>query len=111
VITKRGVFVISLHRREGHMVIVFRSQLMRIWPRVQTTLTAIETHASYVDVVDHRLVVDVGDMNATEVRDGPVIEERATTPVAALKTNTTVPVAVVNSAVEPYVRSPIATVP
>jgi hypothetical protein len=34
VITKRGVLVLSLHRCEGHMVIVFRSQLMGVWSRV-----------------------------------------------------------------------------
>jgi hypothetical protein len=33
-ITERGVLVISLHRCERHMVFVFRSQLMRTWPRV-----------------------------------------------------------------------------
>ena len=78
---------------------------------VHATFATIEAHTSHVDVVDHRLVVDVCDVNAPEVCNGPVVEEGTTTPVAALKANTAVTVTVVDSTVEPYVRAPIAGMP
>ena len=110
-IAERAVLVLSLQVCEAHMMVMLRSQLMRVRSRMQTTIATIEAHTSHVDVVDDRPVIDVGDMNATEVRDGPVVVERMTTPVAALKTNTAVSVAVVDTTVEPYVRSPITFVP
>ena len=67
VITERGVLLLSLHRREGDVVFVFGSQLMTARLGVQATLATIEAHASHVDVVDHRLVVYVCDVNAAEV--------------------------------------------
>jgi hypothetical protein len=111
VITRRGVLVVPLHGCEVDMVIVFRGQLMRVWPRVDATFSTVEAHTSYIDVIDHRLVVHVGDMHATKVGDRSVVVKSATTPVAALKTNTAVPVSVVDSTVEPYVRAPIAGMP
>lgn len=90
---------------------MFCRQLMRVWPRAQPAFATVEAHTSYIDVIDHRLVVHVGDMHATKVGDRSVVVERATTPVATLKTNTAVAVTVVDSTVKPYVGTPIAGVP
>ena len=67
VVPERGVLLLSLHRREGDVVFVIGSQLMTVRLGVHATLATIEAHVSHVDVVDHRLVVDVCDVNATEV--------------------------------------------
>jgi hypothetical protein len=111
VITRRGVLVVALHGCESNMVIVFRSQLMRIWARVDTTFSTVEAHTSYIDVIDHRLVVHIGDVHATKVGNRPVVVEGTTTPVASLKTDTAIPVSVVDAAVKSYVRAPIAGMP
>lgn len=110
-ITKRGMFMVPLHGREGDMTVMFRRQFTRVWPRVEATFAAVEAHASYIDVIDHRLVVYVGDMHAAKVGNRPVVVKGTTTPVAAFETNTTVPVSVVDSAVESYVRSPVTRMP
>jgi hypothetical protein len=87
------------------------SQLMRVWPRVEATFATVEAHTSHIDVIDHGLVVHVGDVHAAKVGNRPVVVEGTTTPVAALKTNTAVPISVVDSTVKPYVGTPIAGVP
>jgi hypothetical protein len=86
-------------------------QLMRGRPRTQTTFTAVVAHASHIDVVHNRLVVNIGDMNATEVGNRPVVVEGATAPVPTLKPNTAVAVPVVDTTVETYVGAPVALVP
>jgi len=63
------MLLIPLHRRERNVTIVLCRQLMRVGPRTHTTFTTVVANASHVDVVDHGLVVDVGDMYATEVRN------------------------------------------
>jgi hypothetical protein len=93
------------------MALVFRCQLMRIWSRMEATFTTVEAHASYIDVIDHRLVVHVGDMHTAKVGDRSVVVESTTTPVTTLETNTAVSVSVVDSAVKAYVRPPIACMP
>jgi hypothetical protein len=111
VIAERHVLVIALHGSEVNMALVLSRQFVRAGPHTQAALTTVEAHTVYRDVVDYRLVVDVGDVNASKVGNGPVVVERPMAPVAALETNTAVPVAVVDSAVEAYVRSPIAGMP
>jgi hypothetical protein len=111
VITRRGVLVVALHGCESNMVIMFRSQLMRIWARLDATLSTVEAHTSYIDVIDHRPVVHIGDVHATKVGNRPVVVEGTTTPVASLETDTAIPVSVVDSAVKSYVRAPIAGMP
>lgn len=110
-IAKRGVFMVPLHGRERDMAVMFRSQLMRVWPRAEATVAAVEAHASYIDVIDHSLVIHVGDMHAAKVGNRPVVVEGTTTPVAAVETNTAVSVSVVDSAVKSYVRAPITRMP
>ena len=111
VVTERRMLVIPLHRSERNVPIVLSSQLVRARPCAHAAFTAVEAHASYIVIVDNRPVVNVGDVYTTEVGNGPVVVKRVTTPVAAVKTNTTVTVPVVDTTVETYVRTPIALVP
>jgi hypothetical protein len=111
VVTEGCVLVLSLHCSKGHMVIMFCYELAAARACLQAAFTTVVTHPSHVDVVDDRLVVDVGDVNVVDVRNRTVVVERAVIPVTALETNTAVPESVVDAAVESDVRTPIAGVP
>ena len=111
VVTERRMLVIPLHRRERNVPIVLSSQLVRARPCAHAAFTAVEAHASYIVIVDNRSVVNVGDVYTSEVGNGAVVVKRVTTPVAAIKTNTTVTVPIVDTTVETYVRTPVALVP
>ena len=111
VVTECRVLMIPLHRSERNVPIVLCSQLVRARPCAHAAFTAVEAHASHIVIVDNRLVVNVGNVHATEVGNGSVVVKRVATPVTALKTNTTVTVPVVDTTVETYVRTPIALVP
>src|SRR5438552_18938893 len=102
------MFVIALHTGKCNVVIVLGRKLIRTRPRTQAAFTAVVAHPIHVDVFHNRLVVNVGDVNATEIGNRPVVVEGATAPVATLKTNTAVPVPVVNTTVEAYVGAPVA---
>jgi hypothetical protein len=110
-VSERSVFLITLHRGKRNVVIALSHQFMSARARAQTAFTAVVAHTGHIDVVHNRPVVNIGDMNAAEVRNRPVVVKRATAPVAALKTNTAVSVPVVNTTVETYVGAPIALVP
>jgi hypothetical protein len=78
---------------------------------MQTTGAAVEADTVHRDVVDNRPVVYVRHVNAADVTDRPVIKEGSTAPVTALEPNTGVPEAVVHTAIESDVRTPVAGVP
>ncbi len=69
---------------------------------------AIVADAVDRDVVDHRLVVHIGNMDVGDVVDRPVVIELVSLPAAALVAVTGIAIAVVDAAVEPDVRSPVA---
>ena len=110
-IAERHVLVVTLHGSESNMMLVLCNQLVGAWPRVQAAFATVEAHTVHRDVVDHRPVVDVGDMSRTQVGNRPVVVERLTAPIAALKANTTIPVTVVDTTVETYVRAPVTGMP
>jgi len=110
-IAERHVLVFALHGSELNVTLVLCSQLVRAWPHVQAAFTTVETDTVHRDVVDHRPVIDVGDVSLTQVGNRPVVIERTTAPVTALEANTTVPITVVDTTVKTYVRAPIAGVP
>lgn len=108
---KRSMLLITLHGSELNMALMSSRQLPRARPRPQPTVTTVVAHPSHIDVVHNRLVVNIGDMNPTEIGHRPVVIERTPAPVATLKPNTTVPVPVIDTTVEAYVRAPVARVP
>src|SRR5690348_15620225 len=85
--------------------------LLRRRPRGQTALAAVEADAGDVDVVDHRLVVDVGDVHVAEVVIGAIVVERAAVPETADVADADITEAVIDAAVEADMRTPIAAVP
>ena len=60
---------------------------------------------------DGAVLVDIGHMDAAEVRHGAVISEYSAPPLAADEADAAVAEAVVNAAVEADMRSPVAGVP
>src|SRR5262249_38314293 len=73
--------------------------------------TAIVAQVGYVRVVDHRLGVDVVNRGRAEIVDGAVIAEDAVLPVAALIADAHITEAVIDAAVKPDMRPPIASMP
>jgi hypothetical protein len=70
---------------------------------------AVEGHV--VAVVDDSPVVYVRDVDAAHIHGRAVIEVRTTAPVTTLESNTTIPEAVIHTAVEADMRAPITAVP
>jgi hypothetical protein len=101
--------VIPLHRGRLEVMIVLRHHFMRRGACAQSTRTAIEGHV--IIHVNHSVVVYVRHVHATDVHDRAVIKERATAPVTALESNTGITEAVVHTAVEADMRTPITAVP
>jgi hypothetical protein len=110
-VAERHVLVLPLRRSEINMMLVLCNQLVSAWPRMQASLATVEAHTVDRDVVDHRPVINVGDVSPAQVGNRPVVVERSTAPVTALEANTTVAIAVVDTTVETYVRAPITGVP
>jgi hypothetical protein len=81
---------------------------------VDATVTAVVADAvANVAIVgdvihDHRPVVDVGDVGGIDVGDSTVVIKAVALPVAAVVAGTDIPVAVVNTAVEADMRTPVA---
>src|SRR5262249_21472200 len=73
--------------------------------------TAIVAQVGYVRVVDHRLGVDVVNRGRAEIVDGAVIAEDAVLPVTALIADAHIAEAVIDAAVKPDMRPPIASMP
>lgn len=105
------MFVLTLCRRELNMPVVLRSQLVGIRHSMDTMVAAIEADTVDGDVIDHSLVVDVGHVEAAEIGYRTVVVERAAAPVTAAETNAGISKTVVDTTVEAYVRTPIASVP
>ena len=101
--------MIPLHRGRLEVMIVLRHHFMRRGTCTQSTRTAIEGHV--IIHVNHSVVVYVRHVHATDVHDRAVIKERATAPVTALESNTGITEAIVHTAVEADMRTPITAVP
>src|SRR5579862_1081622 len=108
-IPRRGVHVFNLLRRGGRVRIAGGGELRCCRPCGETAVPAIE--ADIRNVVHHdRFVVDVDDCYAAEVVDGAVVKESTVAPIAPLIANAVIAEAVVDAAIEPDLRSPIAGV-
>src|ERR1700742_3938787 len=75
------------------------------WASLYPTLAAVV--ANVVDCpIDDRLVVNVVNVHHINIRHRPVVEETSSIPPSADKTGAEITEAVVNSAIEAYLRSP-----
>jgi hypothetical protein len=107
-ITCSRMLMITLQRRGLEMMVMFRCEFVSGRMRPDTA-GAVERHV--INVVDDGPVVYVGDMNTTHVHGRAVIKECTTAPVTALESNTAIAEAVIHTAVETDMRTPVAAVP
>lgn len=89
--------------RDGH--------LLRCWPRLNSTIAAIEAHA--VAGVAHSVAVDIGGVNdgGIYIKDRGVIGEAIAIPASAVEAVAEVAVAVIDAAIEADFRRPVTLVP
>ena len=69
-------------------------------------------------MIDNRILrhdgavhVNVGHVDAAEIRHGAIVGERSAAPLAAYKADSAVAESVIDAAIEPHVRTPVAGVP
>ena len=108
-VTTREVLVVPLHRGRLEVMIVFSHHFMRRGTCTQSTGSAVEGHV--IIHVNHSVVVYVRHVHAADVHDRTVIKERTTAPITTLESNTGITEAVVHTAVEADMRTPVAAVP
>src|ERR1017187_6608672 len=101
------VFVPRLRGQRFGVVLVLRDFFFVRGTGRNAALAAVEGHVILVH--DHCLVVDSGHIG--DVGHAAVVVERASAPVSASEAETAVAVAVIDSAVEADVRTPITTMP
>jgi hypothetical protein len=78
--------------------------------RRDTPRATVVAHLVDSDIVDYRLVVCVVDDRGVDIVDCGVVPEVVAFPATPFKTVARIPAAVMDSAVEPDVRTPIAGV-
>ena len=93
------------------MLLVRVSFFLRRRSSTHSTRT-IEASAVYRGVVvDHRLVIHIVNLGDVHVVHSPVVVEIVPPPISALITFSTVPIAVIYSAIETDARSPVTVIP
>src|SRR5208283_776357 len=98
--------MLSLSRYRRNMSLTRRSLVFRSRTRVDSTIAAVVTDAVHV-VVDHGGVVDIVNVGDVHVVHGTVVEKVSVIPTSTFITLTEVAEAVIDSAVEAYVRTPV----
>src|SRR5208282_1004657 len=101
--------MLSLSRYRRDMSITRRSLLITCRTRADSTVAAVVTDVALV-VVPHRGVVNVVNVADVYVAHGTVIEKVSAVPTAAFKACTEIAEAVIDSAVEAHVRTPVAVI-
>src|SRR5579859_35880 len=106
------LLMLGLHGGGRDMVLVLGRQFPRRGPRRDATGAAVVADIVDRGAVDDR-IVDVGVVNhgGVHIGDGGVVVEGAATPFASNKSYAAITEAIINSAVEAHMRSPISSVP
>jgi hypothetical protein len=106
---RSGLHVMCLRLCRRHMLLVGGGNLLGRRPRCRAAGTAVVAHVG--GIVDHNgLVIDVVDLHVRDVVDGPVVEEIAVAPIAALVAGAGIAEAIRYAAVKADFRTPIAFV-
>jgi hypothetical protein len=101
----------NLRRQRTKMLFAHGVEFALRGPHREPAVAAVVADAVVHIVVDHRGVVDVGDVGGVDVVDRAVVHEAVMIPVTAVVARAGVSVAVGNAAVEAHVRAPVAGVP
>ena len=107
----RCVLVFGLCSGGRHVSLTRRGLLLRRRLGRGSAGSAVEAGLCPTRVVDDGLVVDVCDGHAAYIVDGLIVTERAIVPISALVADAAIAEAVIDAAIESYVRSPITGVP
>src|SRR5271170_2865942 len=99
--------MLSLLRSRRCMSLTCGGLFLRGGASGDSASAAVVAHIVHGDVIDHRLVVDVRHVHVTH---GSVVEERAATPFSALEPDTDIAEAVVYTAIESDLWTPVAFV-
>lgn len=111
-IITRDLFVLGLQRSGLKVVFVHCRALGRGGLGAGATCAAVIADIVDHGSIDHRIVyVSVVNDGRVHIGDGSVVMENAASPFAADKADSGVTEAIVNSAIEPHVRSPVTGVP
>jgi hypothetical protein len=94
--------VCNLRGQRAQMLLTHRIELALCRPHVQSAAAAVVTDAVVPVVVDHRGVVDVGDVGGVDVVDRAVVHEAVLVPVAAVVAGAGVSIAVRDAAIKAY---------
>src|SRR5208337_4547789 len=101
--------MLSLSRYRRDMSLTRRRLLFRPWTRVDSTVAAVVADVVLV-VVDHGRVVNIVNVGDVHVVHRTVVEKVPAVPTPAFVTFTEIAEAVVDPAVEAYVRTPVAVI-
>src|SRR5882672_1554973 len=80
-------------------------------PRRDTAFAAVVAHAVHGDVIDHGLVIYVGDVRVADVVDRAVVIHVPALPVTAFVALAAVTMTIVYTAVKSHVRTPVPGMP
>src|ERR1700680_763947 len=92
------------------MSLVCHGLLLRRRARVDPTIAAVVADPVHRRIVDHRGVVSVGNVGDVHVVHRTIVGEASVVPAPAFITLPGVAVAIIDSAVETYVRTPVAII-
>jgi hypothetical protein len=98
---------LSLLRYGRRVPLAHGSSFRQGGPEVDAPSSTVVAHAVVV-VHDHRVVVDVVDVDFIDAVDGAVIEEAIAVPVTALIAMAAIAEAIVDAAIEADVRAPVS---
>src|SRR5215469_10270745 len=90
------------------MLLTRRRYLLGGRLRSRAAGSAVEAYIRHRRAVDHCLIVDVCNIDATEIVDGLIVVEDAVLPITTLVADASIAEAVVDAAIETDVRTPIA---
>ena len=80
-------------------------------PHCRSARSAIEADSRGTGFNVNSLLVDMSDRDIAKIVDGLIVDEHAIVPAATLIADTAVTKAVIDSAIETNVRTPIACIP
>ncbi len=100
--------MLSLNCDRRYMSLMRRRLVLSRWSRVDPAVASVVADAVHCGVVDHRSVIRVVNVRDIHVVHRTVVLELSVVPTAAFIALTAVAVAIVDPAVETYVRTPVA---
>jgi len=110
-IAARGALVLRLRGRCSNVPVAICCHFSRRRTCVDPATPAVIAHAARLAIVDHRFVVHVVNVRHVDVVDRAVVKKAPAMPVSAFVAEPAVTEAIVNSAIEADMRSPVSGVP